>query len=51
MMIKVLLISLIYNMSIGLWSPPVGDKFDKELFIEIRRMACMNITRMDVLFY
>ena len=32
MMIKVLLISLIYNMSIGLWSPPVGDKFDKELF-------------------
>ena len=31
-MIKVLLISLIYNMSIGLWSPPVGDKFDKELF-------------------
>ena len=32
MMIKVLLISLIYNMSIGLWSPAVGDKFDKELF-------------------
>ena len=32
MMIKVLLISLIYNMGIGLWATPVGDKFDKELF-------------------
>ena len=32
MILKVLLISLIYNMSLGLWSPPVGDKFDKELF-------------------